>query len=121
MINGFEDYTAPLTEYEEDTLLPMFVDILSRHIGSENAITNKKLVASFRGNGYVINDARVRKLINHIRVNGLIYRLVASSKGYYVTQSQDELEAFIMSLRGREEAIKAVRLAMEKQPVTTLF
>lgn len=121
MINGFEEYTAPLSEYEKDTLLPVLVEILSHRVGADRAITNKTLVKHFRANGLKLSDARTRKLINHIRINNLVPRLVASRKGYYVTKSQDELEAFIMSLRGREEAIRAVRLAMEKQPVTTLF
>lgn len=121
MINGFEEYTAPLSEYEKDTLLPLLVEILSHRVGADRAITNKTLVKHFRENGLKLSDARTRKLINHIRIHNLVPRLVASSKGYYITQSQDELEAFIMSLRGREEAIRAVRLAMEKQTSNDAF
>lgn len=121
MLQGFEDYTAPLSEYEKDTLLPLFVTIFQQSVGADKAITNKTLVKHFRANGLKLSDARTRKIINHIRIHNLVPRLVASSRGYYVTNSQDELDNFVASLLGREQAIRAVRVAMQKQFVTTLF
>lgn len=41
--------------------------------------------------------------------------LVATSKGYYVASSPDELSEYIDSLKGREQAISAVRASMEQQ------
>lgn len=121
MIQGFEEQTAPLTEYERTTLLPMLVKCIERRKGADMAVTNTRIVKAFREHGYTLSEARVRKLVNHIRINGLVPRLVASSRGYYVTDDMNELRTFLQSLRGREEAIRAVRIAMEKQLSMTLF
>jgi hypothetical protein len=38
MIATFETQTKPLNEYEKDTLLPIMVKCLSKHIGKDRAI-----------------------------------------------------------------------------------
>lgn len=114
MITGFEAETQPLTEYEETTLLPVFVRGLVTKVGKENSITNKQIVAALKPN-YIVNDARVRKLINHIRINGLVQGLIATSDGYYIATSEQELIEYEQSLLGREAAIRAVRLSISKQ------
>ena len=40
MIATFETQTKPLNEYEKDTLLPIMVKCLSKHIGKDRAISN---------------------------------------------------------------------------------
>lgn len=118
MLQGFEDYTAPLTEYERGTLLPWIADALSQRVGVKQAVSNKHICHILRERGYEgVSEPRVRKIINNIRIMGLVPRLVASSRGYYVTQDPDELDRYIESLAGREEAIRAVRLAMQAQKV----
>lgn len=41
MIKGFNSETAPLTEYEENVLLPLVLRGLKTKIGKENAVTNR--------------------------------------------------------------------------------
>jgi prefoldin subunit 5 len=65
--------------------------------------------------GYQIGEVRVRKIINHIRNNGLVECLIATGKGYYVTESIQEMETYIESVKNREDAIRAMRLSMEEQ------
>jgi len=116
MLQGFEEYTAPLTDYEREDILPRMVYFLSLCNGSENAVKNGAIVKQLREYGCKkVGDARVRKVINHIRIHGLVPCLVASSRGYYVTDDPAELDKFISSLAGREDAIRAVRISMEKQ------
>lgn len=115
MLKGFEIETAPLTEYEEKTLLPIMVRSLSVKHGKGMAVKNGYICDRLREKGYDINESRVRKLINHIRVNGLVPRLIATSAGYYISDDRKELTDYIESLRGRELAIRAVRKAMEEQ------
>ena len=117
MINGFDKETAPLSEYEERTLLPVMVRNLAVKRGRSAAVTNSYICSRLKALGYDINGARVRKLINHIRVNGLVPRLIATSDGYYIATDRRELDDYIESLRGRELAIRAVREAMERQAV----
>ena len=115
MIQGFTQQTEPLNEYERDTLLPVICRGLMTKVGEGMAITNTAITKAMKGAGYQLNEARLRKIINHIRVNGLVKWLIATSKGYYIATSGDEVQQYIESLRGREDAIRAVRESMERQ------
>lgn len=116
MLYGFSAETAPLSEYERETLLPVIVKCLSRHIGKDNAITNEAMREALALHGYrKIGSARIRKIINHIRVNGLIECLMATSDGYYITKDKDEMLDYVLSLQSRIEAIQVVLEAMIEQ------
>lgn len=115
MIQGFTQQTEPLTDYERDTLLPVICRGLSNKFGEAKAITNTAITNAMKGAGYQLTEARLRKIINHIRITGMIRWLIATSKGYYIATSVDEMRQYIESLRGREDAIRAVRESMEKQ------
>lgn len=115
MIQGFAQHTEPLNEYERDTLLPVICRGLSNKVGEARAITNTAITKAMRGAGYQLTEARLRKIINHIRTTGMVKWLIATSKGYYIATSRQEMEDYIGSLRGREDAIRAVRESMEKQ------
>ena len=113
MITGFDKETAPLTDYERDTILPVVCSILKTRFGCRASITSKRMITLL--DGYKLSDARVRKIVNHIRNNDLVPCLIANSDGYYVAQSNEEMMTYEESLLGREEAIRAVRQAMERQ------
>lgn len=116
MIDSFEKETAPLSEYERDILLPIMVKCLEKHRGKDRAVSNRQMLDGLEGRGYSVGStARIRKLINHIRVNGLLECLMATRNGYYITDDPDEMRRYISSLKGREEAICAVRMAMKEQ------
>lgn len=115
MLKGFEEQTEPLNEYEERVLLPVVIIGLTNKVGKENAVTNSYVCRKMKGNGYQISESRLRKIINHIRVRGLVVGLIATSDGYYIAESREQISDYIESLRGRENAIKAVRLAIENQ------
>lgn len=114
MINGFQTETQPLTDYERNVLLPAMVVSLRRKVGRRTAVTNKYIVRCLKPK-YKITETRVRKLINHIRINGLVPCLIATSEGYYIAESDSELADYEQSLLSREEAIRAVRLAIDRQ------
>lgn len=116
MIQGFSEQTEPLTEYEEQTLLPQLVRGLQLKVGKAMSVTNKAIIDGMNRNlGLKITDARVRKLINHIRVHDLVPCLIATSSGYYIAESEAELREYEESLLGRESAIRQVRLSIQRQ------
>lgn len=115
MIKGFNSETAPLTEYEENVLLPLVLRGLKTKIGKENAVTNRTIVQRLNIAGYTVTEPRIRKLINHIRMTDLLPGLIASSGGYFLATSEAELLGYEQSLIGREDAIKQVRLAIARQ------
>lgn len=104
-----------MSDYEKDVLLPVMVRCLSNKTGKAMAVTNRFIVERLKAGGYDINDIRVRKIISHIRTNGLVPCLIASSAGYYISRDRKEMADYINSLKGRERAIRAVREAMESQ------
>ena len=115
MINGFEEITYHLTEYERDILLPIMIKGLKKRHGIENAITSKVIQEKCSDAGYKLNGARIRKLINYIRINHLVPFLMATSKGYYVENDISKLYTYIESLNQRANAILAVAKSLEKQ------
>lgn len=115
MINGFTNETKPLSEYERDTLTPIIVRGLSMKIGKERAIKNSEICARLRMQGYRIDNARLRKVINHIRVNALLPGVIATSEGYYIATTKTEMADYIASLESRESAIHEVSVALRKQ------
>ena len=115
MITNFHSETQELNDYELTTLLPMIVRGLQKRIGKESAITNKKMCVAMKERGYDISDARLRKIIHHIRANDLIPLLLATSKGYYISQDNQEIENYIKSLQERANSIEFIKTCLQKQ------
>lgn len=115
MLNGFEKETAQLNDYERNTLLPIVVAGLRSKVGKSKAIANAKICAKMRAAGYVLTEPRLRKIINYIRLNGLVECLIATSDGYYIATSEQELLEYAESLLSREQAIAAIRQAIQQQ------
>ncbi len=114
MIKGFSEQTEPLTDYEQNTLLPVIMRGLRHRIGKESAVINRHIVSQLKS-AYNVTEPRVRKIINHIRTNDLIPGLVATSEGYYIAETEQELKDYEMSLLGREMAIRQVRESITRQ------
>lgn len=115
MIHGFSEQTKPLTPYESDVILPLIIQGLHSKVGKDKAITNQHICSVLKKQGYKLDNARLRKIINHIRVKGMVIGLVATSEGYYIAENKKELEVYLESLKGREDAIRTVRQSLEKQ------
>ena len=115
MIHTFKDQTERFTDYEMEHILPRIVEILQSHKGSDHAIMNCRI--SELCNSIAGDAPRVRKIINYIRNKGLVPCLIASSKGYYRAVDAKEITDYEESLRGRESAIRKVRLSLHKQGV----
>jgi len=115
MIINFEDFTHNLTEYEKRSLLPIMVRNLRAKIGKQSAITNKSIVEALTSQGLKVGEARVRKIINYIRIRGIVKNLIATSKGYYVSSDQYEIDRYVESLRQRAGAIQAIADTFGKQ------
>ena len=114
MINGFEDYTYELTEYEQNVVLKLAVFVLKYARGKEKAITNQKAIREMKkiDESVKVDGPRFRKIVSFIRVNGLIPNLIATSKGYYITDDRDEMISYIESLDQRVNQIVRVRESM---------
>jgi hypothetical protein len=109
MIEGFRDETEELNEHELRTVVPLVVRGLKVRIGKDNAITNKVMLAGLLDNFQLkIDPSRMRKVINHIRTKQLIFNVISSRKGYWVSNDPTEIETYIESLRQRISSIERV-------------
>lgn len=115
MIDGFEKETQELNEYELTVLLPLIIRGLQTKIGENKAITSTLAIKKLKESGHKISGPRFRKIVNHIRVSGLIPLLLASSKGYYIAEKRSDVKRFIDSLDQRLNAITLVRDSLEYQ------
>ena len=116
MIQGFEKYTATLTTYERDMLVPILTEGLKKRVGTKNAVRNREICRRLIEAGYPnVSEPRVRKCINYIRMNGMVPHLVANCRGYYVATSIEEVERYIGSLDERAKSIWAIRAALKDQ------
>lgn len=115
MIINFEEHTHELRPYEIKYLLTRVVNGLSTKVGKEKIITNKEMLKILKDQGLKITAPRLRKIINHIRVSGLVQNLISTSNGYYVATTKEEMENYIKSLKQRIGSITVVHDQMEYQ------
>jgi hypothetical protein len=113
-MKNFEEITKPLNS-EEMNVVRIFCGHFRNKKGKKHTITNKKIQSALKRKFQIeISGARIRKCVNYIRLNRLIPGLVACSSGYYVAESAEDFMNWLDSMKEREEAIKAVRKAGEK-------
>jgi len=115
MIQGFEQQTAPLSEYEQKTLLPVLVRGLQVKVGADRVVAGSAIVRGMKQYGFKIDGPRLRKIINHIRTNDLIPGLVSNGQGYYIATSADEIEDCIESIQGRIASQQEIVKALQRQ------
>ena len=116
MITNFEQHTAPLTHHEI-TLMHHVVHLLRNEARKGAEISNQHIAERFAPLCHSLGSARIRKIINHIRLTGLVPRLLANSKGYYISNDAREVDDYIASLHQRAGAILAVEEAIQKQKI----
>lgn len=107
MITNFEEITYELTE-EEMKYVSGFVSAFNKRVGEENAITSVEITAKFKQLNISMNGARIRKIVNYVRTNKLVKNLIATSKGYYVASSQEQIDKYKLSLQQRINEIQRV-------------
>lgn len=107
MVIGFEHLTAQLSA-EEEAIAVLLSERLVKCKGQNMAMDNRAIRDYLQRKDCYVSAVRVRKIINHIRINSMVSNLVASSRGYYIAENQEELDRYVTSLRQRASAILLV-------------
>jgi len=107
MINNFEDFTEELTPDELKLVAPLMNGLRTKT--KENTIKAPEIVKAMnvfaQKNGLIkITEPRLRKLVNHIRVKGIM-PIIATSQGYYVSYDKQDILDQIHSLNQRANSI----------------
>lgn len=112
MIAGFDSITSQLDEYEKSTVLPRIVSGLSLLRQSGKTLSSTRIIERLYKEGITLSGPRLRKIINHIRINHLIRGIVADDKGYWVANKPEQILEYLDGLDSRIEAITAMRNAL---------
>lgn len=115
MIPGFEKQTVELNKYEL-SFVPYIINKLSLNIGKKKAVTNSKICKHLQiYRGADISLPRFRKIVQYIRINGLIKNLIATSNGYFVASSRQECLEHIETMDKRINALITTRDTLSYQ------
>jgi hypothetical protein len=114
MLKNFEKITIELTSQELE-----YVEFLGQWFmhnkGKENVVKNGDIIKLIKtAFDKKITEPRVRKVVQFLRTNGLP-NLIATSNGYFYSDDVAEIEAWIVSLKQREAAIREIREKAEKE------
>lgn len=104
MVNYFEEITAELNDYEKETVVPVIVDELTFRVGKKRGIKNAELRAFLSEKNIKVAESRIRKLVQYIRVTGLVECLMGTNSGYYISDNKEELDKYVESLHQRANA-----------------
>jgi hypothetical protein len=114
MIKNFEEYTHELTS-DERLVVQRIIRRFENLKGKQNIVTGEQIREGINNNlNLKFDTVRIRKMIQFIRTNDLIAGLIATSKGYYVANTAEEIEDWIESLKSRENAIRKIREIAEQ-------
>lgn len=108
MITNFEEITTGLSP-EELFLVPLVCRGFEKYtkanpIKAPLIVAKMKVYLDKEQSNVSFSEPRLRKIVNYIRVNGLL-PLIATSNGYYVTDDKVEIERQIQSLKERARSI----------------
>jgi hypothetical protein len=114
MIKGHEDITHDLTkeEYELALRLAPFLEKRTK----ENPILAKQIIDGVNEKWNPIpklTDARLRKIVNYYRVQSIL-PVISTSKGYYVSYNEDDVNDMMASLCQRANSILQASFGMGK-------
>ena len=111
MIKGFKE-TAPLTDAERE-LIPVLIRGFSNYVGKNNAICGSEIRKRLKIKNIKLEGPRLRKLINHIRLNDKSIILCSCGAGYYIAANTDEIKETINSIQHRVNSQLAIIEALD--------
>lgn len=105
MIDGFETYSPELTE-EDKKVAQWIARGIERRVGKDRAITNKEMRERLKERNIQLSGPKVRKIVQYIRVSGLVPLLMATSEGYCVARDLEEFDQYLESFRQRTRSME---------------
>jgi len=98
------DYVCNLSE--EDADISEHLLIFLKKFYKANPIKSFDIVNYWNNNfsKYKFTDVRLRMIVNHYRINGII-PIISTSNGYFVSYLNEDIEAMIISLSQRAKSI----------------
>ena len=104
---------SKINDFERGVLVPLVCDLLTKANG--RPLPSKVITQAIRKLGHVCNSRSVRRVINHIRCEGLVPCVASSTKGFYVANSVNEITECIYTLESLAGSIQEVIEALKQQ------
>ena len=105
MINGFEEQTAELNDNEME-IVKILVKRFNQKQGKEHTISNPEIIKALETHYNILTtEPRIRKIVQYIRNENLLIGFIANSKGYYIANSKEEIEAWLNTMIQRRNSI----------------
>jgi carbamoylphosphate synthase small subunit len=102
-------------------IIPVIVKLLKTAKGPKKAVNNYWIQRYiFSQTGVKVSGIHVRKMLHIIRTTGLVKCVVASQKGYYISNSSSEILTYLATLQKRIKEIGALKGAIKKQAATVV-
>jgi hypothetical protein len=109
MITNFEEFTGNLTD-EEIAITNILLIVLNNATEknpykASSVVAQVQMIMGVKQIRMPFNDRKLRKLVNHIRING-IAPLIATKDGYYITYDNEIICKQVESLQQRARSIQ---------------
>lgn len=105
MVKGHEEFTHDLTEQEYELAVRIAPILQSKT--KENPVLSSQIIDGVNKKWNPkpkLTDARLRKIINYYRTQSIL-PVISTSKGYYVSFEEDEINSMVQSLTQRANSI----------------
>lgn len=111
----FKASFGELSSHETNVLLPLVLQMLSHRNTKQKVFSNTKIRKVLKEFGEDITDSQIRKIVFHIRNNGLLQLLIANNEGYFISYNRADIEKWIEMQRGKIETMTMTLRAIEAQ------
>jgi hypothetical protein len=98
---------------QEMKFVKAIVKILKKCKGKENSITNEGIRQRLYEKFGDLPEAYIRRYINYIRIHHLLDDVIACRNGYFVATTDEEVTAYVKTLRNRALSILCVMESYE--------
>jgi len=113
-MKNFEELTHELND-DEKRIAVLLCQLFREKPGKKNTFKNHDLRQWLEKEHFEpISGPRLRKVIQFIRLNGMLIGLIASHSGYWLTEDPEELRSWIESMQERENAVRHSKRAGER-------
>lgn len=108
-----DDLSATETMVHAAHVAGMLMEHCGRVGGRAKAITAASMAKKLRAEGLDTSTARVRKMVNYLRLTGIVRNVVETSRGYTVARNAVELKRYLDQVVAQLNALEAVKQALE--------
>jgi hypothetical protein len=84
-------------------------DYIRKRASKGKEVNNAALVAMLEVNGFKrVKDSEIRRIIHWLRVKGKFQWILANQKGYFYSESEEDLKVYLSTLKKKINSMREV-------------